>query len=181
MEFKLIHTLIPPDILYSLPRGIKFINKNGREYLVIEELTCSKGHSLLSDAVKIHGEPSVKIKVKLGNEEGLIFIDAYWGSHAKLFSFLPDLKKDQYIADVRCPECNTSLIINEKCAVDSCESHKTIEFNLPGGKNKIYVCAKLGCPGHRIDIVDIPNDYSTKISEINFFGSQIEDNLFEGI
>ncbi|MCG8571384.1 MAG: hypothetical protein MJB14_14715 [Spirochaetes bacterium] len=178
---ELIHKMIPPNILYSLPKGIKFINRHGKEFLVIEELTCPKGHSLLSESVKIHGEPSVRLHMKIGDKEGLVFIDSYWGSHSKLFSFIPNIDKEEVIADVTCPECGVSLVVDEKCHQTDCHSEKAIVFHLPGDKNKIYVCARLGCPDHRIEIVDIPHMYVEKISEINYFDNQEEENLFEGI
>lgn len=51
---------------------------------------------------------------------------------------------------------------------------------LPGTDNRILVCARLGCPGHKVYIHDVPARTNKAISEINYFGAQIDD-IFKGI
>ena len=49
---------------------------------------------------------------------------------------------------------------------------------LPGKKNKILLCARLGCPGHRIEISRMQENIVKKVSEINYFGSGLGDDIF---
>ncbi|MEW5815932.1 MAG: hypothetical protein AB1798_11140 [Spirochaetota bacterium] len=183
---RLIHNQIPLEFLNTLPEGIKFINKHGKEFLVVEELYCPNGHNLMVETVKLHGEPSVKIDVKLKNpggqyyQEGSFFIDAFWGSHDKLYNFIPIIKEEPVIADAFCPSCGACLMADDKCSVENCSTIPHIVFLLPGGKNKIFVCGRLGCPGHRIDIIDMPHIISETVSDINFFGEGADD-IFRGI
>jgi hypothetical protein len=177
---QLKHTTIPLRFLDQLPEGIKFIHKQDKEFLVVEELTCPNNHSLMAPSVCIHGEPSVMMKVRLGGIEGLLFVDAFWGSHAKLFSFIPRLSEEHPLVEAFCPTCGVSLLTDEACSLPECECQKSILFHLPGAKNRILVCARLGCPGHLMDISDLPHRLSESVSEINYFGAAVDD-FFEGI
>jgi ribosomal protein S27AE len=131
------------------------------------------------DTVRIHGEPAVKIRVKIGKREGSFFIDAFWGSHKKLFDFLPEAEAAAAV-EAFCPECGTSLMVEDHCGEAGCGESKYIQLILPGTKNRVLVCGRLGCPGHRLDIQKVPDGVIQKVSGINFFGSQIDD-YFGGI
>ncbi len=177
---QLVHKEIPYRFLQHLPEGIKFIHKHGKEFLVVEELYCPNHHSLIAESVCIHGQPSVTMKIRLGGQEGLLFVDAFWGSHAKLYSFIPKLDEEQPLVEAFCPTCGVSLLIDETCTYTDCNCEKNIRFYLPGTKNRILVCARLGCPGHLMDISDLPHNLSETVSEINYFGAAVDD-FFEGI
>jgi hypothetical protein len=185
---ELVHNEIPKEFLDVLPEGIKYIARQGKTFLVVEDVRCPKGHSLMVDTVRIHGEPAIKIHVKIGKQEGSFFIDAFWGSHKKLFDFLPDVQ-GAVVVEASCPECGTSLMTDDRCDASGCGEAKHIQLILPrsswtedqgGEKNKVLVCGRLGCPGHRLDIQKVPDGVIQKISDINFFGSQIDD-YFGGI
>jgi hypothetical protein len=171
---------IPEEFIETLPEGMKFVHKHGREFLVVEEVFCSKGHSLIADSVQIHGEPSIKIDVTIEKQAGSFYIDAFWGSHAKLYSFMPVLKEKDTIIEAFCPVCGTSLITESACEQEACAAKQHIFFELPDKGNRILVCARLGCPGHRIEIRNIPVDVTEMVSEINYFGAQMDD-VFKGI
>jgi hypothetical protein len=173
--------MIPVEFLSSLPEGIKYIHKHEKEFFVIEEVMCPNGHNLISEAVLIHGEPSIKINVSLSGQKGIIYIDAFWGSHAKLYDFLPAAQDKPVTVEASCPACGISLMENKgKCSQKGCSSTRYISFRLPGGSNKIYDCSRLGCPGHKIEITDLPHYISEAVSEINYFGSSY-DEIFKGI
>jgi hypothetical protein len=165
--------------LTAIPEGIKFIKKHGKDFLVVEKIFCPKGHNLIVNTVCIHGEPSLKLRVEVGKSEGLVFVDAFWGGHAKLYNFIPDIKSAGPMSKVFCPECGADMIVEDKCRYKGCDSKKAILFRLPGENNKIYVCAKLGCPGHRMDIVDLNKRVSEEVSNINYFGTKADDILME--
>ncbi len=199
---ELVHTKIPREFLDRLPEGMKFIHRHGKEFLVVEEIFCPKGHSLMSDSVRIHGEPSIRIAVGRSQDaaptgatgdpladnsvdgtaaadratagattgRGLIFVDAFWGSHAKLYSFFPQSGCADYLVDAHCPHCGVSMMVKRPCSRDDCDSDEGIQFFLPGENSSVTVCAKLGCPDHELLVRGLPSDALEAVSEINFFG-----------
>lgn len=171
---------IPEEFIETLPEGMKFVHKHGKEFLVIEDVRCPNGHSLIAESVHIHGEPSININVSIENQKGNFYIDAFWGSHAKLYSFLPVLKNVDPVIQAFCPVCGVSLLTESGCEQENCDAKEHIFFNLPEAGNRILVCAKLGCPGHKIEIQNIPEDVNEVVSEINYFGAQMDD-IFKGI
>lgn len=177
---EIIHKEIPKEFLETLPEGMKFITKGGKEFLVIEELYCPNGHNLIDNTVHIHGQSAIRIKVKAGGCEGTIFLDAFWGSHAILYSFIP--KNTTETIEAFCPVCEENLIIDNKCNQKKCDSTKSIQMMLPGKNNRILACAKLGCPGHSIEINEMQKKTVRKVSEINYFGIGVDDDgLFKGV
>jgi len=175
------HTVIPQELLSFLPKGILYLHKHGREFLVVEEVTCPNGHSLIVDSVKIHGEPSIKIDVRIAEQEGSFFIDAFWGSHSKLYNFIPELPKKDPVIEAYCPKCGENLIVERECTIPECSTKRHILLTLPDRENFIYVCARLGCPGHYLDVKKASKNISQRISEINYFGAQYDDDIFSGI
>jgi len=176
---KLVHKKIPAHFLAAIPEGIKYIKKQGQDFLVVEKICCPNGHNLMAERVRIHNEPSICFRIKTGNSEGLIFVDAFWGGHSKLYNFIPDFPGTAHAVEAFCVQCKTSLTVKDRCSQDNCDCKTAIKFSLPGGKNVIYVCARLGCPGHRIEIKDVPHNISEQISSINFFGAQSDYMLME--
>ncbi|MBU8913751.1 MAG: hypothetical protein KOO61_06970 [Spirochaetales bacterium] len=177
---QLVHKKVPREFLEMLPDGVKFIHRHGKEFLVVEELSCPNGHSLMAESVRIHDEPSIRIAVERPNGTGRIFIDAFWGSHAKLYDFLPAPSEDMIHIEARCATCGVSLSVERPCGRMECDSQKNFLFHLPGENNFVYVCAKLGCPEHSIVVGGVPQHLNKLISEINYFGYG-EDEQFKGI
>lgn len=175
---KLIHKKIPAQFLKAMPRGLKHVRKHGQEFLVVKKVTCPNGHDLMADTVRIHGEPSIRIHMKMGKTEGLVFVDAYWGGHEKLYNFIPDTSAGT-LSKVTCPVCGTDMVVNEKCHEKKCGSGRAINFHLPGKQDRIIVCARLGCPGHRIEVSKLSLEVTDEVSEINFPPAQEEDILLE--
>lgn len=178
MELKKVK--IPEGFLEALPQGIKYIRKNHKDFLVIDEIYCSDGHNLKADYVQIHGEPSIRIDVDIRGERGSFFIDAFWGSYAKLYSFIPKIEENRIIIQAFCPLCGINLMTRDFCEEEGCGTEEHVELFLPGTENRILVCARLGCPGHKVYIYDVPVQMNRTISEINYFGAQIDD-IFKGI
>lgn len=170
---------VPLEFLKALPEGIKFVNKQSKDFLIVDHICCPNGHKLNTDNVRIHGEPAIKIAVKIGSTEGIVFLDPFWGGHNKLYNFVPDIVSSKGIAEVFCPICNVSMTVDLPCKI--CSSSKHIVFTLPDHNNKIYVCAKLGCAGHKMEITKIPEPVSDIVNDINYFGEQEETDIFEGL
>ena len=168
---KLTHNVIPPEFLKNIPRGMKYVMRNGKDFLVVEQVFCPNGHSLMVDNVRLHGEPSIWLTLRIGNTEGTVFLDSFWGSHDKLYSFIPNLKDaESEKNDVMCPSCGCSLVALMKKGCKTCGSNRIIVMHLPGAQNKIMACARLGCPWHRIVAEEIPHKYTGMVDDINYFG-----------
>ena len=172
---QLTHSEIPLEFLSSLPEGMKFIHRHGKGYMVVEEVLCPNGHSLIADSVRIHDEPSIKLHLTVARESGIIFIDAFWGSHAKLYNFVPKVTTDDALASATCPVCDVSLNAPYDCHEPGCGSHEGIKLHLPGGQGTIGVCARHGCPGHRLEVHGAPARLIETVSAINFFGEGGDD------
>lgn len=172
---------IPPAFIKTIPKGFRLIKRKNDDFLLIDSLFCPRGHNLIDESVRIHGEASIKLSVKISNETGFLFIDAFWGSHAKLFSFIPSLTKNQKnFVEGFCPKCDSSITEHFSCKTSGCDSEKSLLLILPGTKNLIHVCAKLGCPGHSLEIRDMAHEVLDSISNINYFGTG-SDEFFGGI
>lgn len=168
---KLAALKIPEKFRRSMPRGLRLVKKEGHDFLLVESAFCPNGHNLIVDSVRIHDEASVRFKIAAGETSGIVFADAFWGSHAKLLSFVPAMPaKGPCIVDAECPYCDVSLNAPHACTEKGCPSGTAIRLLLPGSKNTIFVCARLGCPGHLLDIVDMPKAVVRSVSGINFFG-----------
>ncbi len=171
---------IPEDLLRSLPDGMKFLMVKGQQFLVVLEVACPEGHSLMDEDVRIHGEPSIRIKVDAGKSSGHLFVDPFWGGHSKLYDFVPVMGARQKVLSVSCPVCGTSLMEKSACRTDACGAGDAFVLHLPGGKNKIHVCARLGCPGHHLEVLDMPLKLSDELDQIHYFQTY-EDEIFGGI
>jgi hypothetical protein len=171
LTLELQHREIPIEFFQRLPDGIKIVKRHGKEFMVVEMVLGPGGENLMSDSVHIHGEPSIRLGVQIGGQRGLIFVDSYWGGHAKLYSFVPEVAGQDAEVDAFVPETGATLMANRSCDVDGCTCARSIILALPDGKSRVYVCARLGCPGHAIEVADLPASVSKTISSINFFGA----------
>lgn len=179
---ELIHNEIPLEFIRHLPEGVKLVVRHGREFLVVERVESRSGESLIADHVRIHGEPSIRLGTRIGDQDGLLFVDAYWGSHAKLYSFIPNLETGEQFVDAYVAGTKESLMVDYACDVEGCGSHRGIELVLPGGENRVLVCARLGCPGHRLDLANLSKPVQDSLSGINFFGAgSLEDDWFDSV
>jgi hypothetical protein len=178
---KLAAKKVPEKFIRAMPRGLRLVNKDGSDFLLVESAFCPKGHNLVVDSVRIHDEASVKMKIKVGDESGFVYADSFWGSHAKLFSFIPGVSgAGPLYVEAHCPYCDASLVEEFACGHKGCGSQQSLRLVLPGGKNSIHVCARLGCPGHVLDIVDLPRSVVHTVSGINYFGAGTDD-VFGGM
>lgn len=162
-----------------MPEGIKFVKKHRKDFLIVEKLYCPRGHNLMADVVRIHGEQSIKFRLQVGKSEGLVFLDAFWGGHAKLYNFIPDVSSLGPVVKAFCPACGANMIVDDKCRQEGCDCTQAILFTLHGNRNKIYVCAKLGCPGHRMEIANLPRRVLEEVSDINYVGIMADDIFME--
>lgn len=77
----------------------------------IKKATCSKRHSLMDNEFKIDGLPALKLKVLSGSKEGIIHLDPVYGKRRNSLNLDFKIQKDSKFV---CPECNVSLIQQDK-------------------------------------------------------------------
>ena len=133
------------------------VSPNG---LHIEHPTCSKGHSLRCDKVKIHNYPSIKAKAKVNDKEGLIYIDPIYGSFDNIIEGMTI--PEGVLVELFCPECGENLTMpGESCKV--CSSPMFV-FHLPN-KSIVEGCLRKGCMFHELKIIDVDQQLTRLFEE----------------
>jgi signal transduction histidine kinase len=114
----------------------------------IKKAECPKRHNLIDNEFKIEGLPALKVKVVSNGEEEIIHLDPVYGKHRN--DYPSDFKIDRDTKFV-CPDCNTSLIQNDKsCPI--CGS-PVMAFEISG--QGIYeVCTSINSNWEKWDFVD---------------------------
>lgn len=114
----------------------------------IKKAECPKRHNLLDSELKIDGIPSIKVKALSNGVQSIIHLDPIYGKLRNVYAPDYDEEKDSRFV---CPECNTSLIIEDlKCP--KCESF-VIGVSVSG--QGIYkVCSTKGCTYEKWEHVD---------------------------
>jgi len=114
----------------------------------VKKASCPKRHSLIDNEFKIHGYPSLKVKVISGDKEGIIHLDPIYGKHDNDFNV--HFAIDQSTKFV-CPECGISLIKpDEVCP--KCGSPILI-FQVDG-QGFYEVCSSKNSNWERWDFID---------------------------
>ena len=123
--------------------------------LNVQHASCPKGHLLRDENVKIHGNPSLKVKIRRKKQEGLLFIDPVYGSFDNIEKDITLAHGD--VVEMFCPECGISLKDpHETCQV--CSS-PMFTFHLPKG-GIVEGCTKKGCFFHKLKILDTEKQIS---------------------
>jgi hypothetical protein len=117
--------------------------------LHVDHPTCSKGHSLRCDSVKIHDYASIKVKARYKNNSGLVYIDPIYGSFDNIIEGM-HVPEGETI-ELFCPECDENLTAKD----DSCQVclSPMFVFHLPNN-GIVEGCLKKGCMFHKLKIVD---------------------------
>jgi two-component system NtrC family sensor kinase len=114
----------------------------------IKKATCRKRHSLIDNDYKIDGMPSLKVKVISAGKEGLVHLDPVYGKHRNNFDVGFKIGKD---AKYVCPDCNSSLVMENKTC-PKCGA-PILAFEISG--EGIYeVCSSEGSNWEKWDSVD---------------------------
>ena len=128
--------------------------------LHIEHPTCSKGHSLRCDNVKIHNYSSIKVKAKVNDDEGFIYIDPIYGSFDNIIEGMKI--PEGSLVQLFCPDCGESLTMQgESCKI--CSSPMFI-FHLPN-RSIVEGCLRKGCMFHELKIVDVDKQLARLFEE----------------
>ncbi|MBK7499761.1 MAG: HAMP domain-containing protein [Ignavibacteriales bacterium] len=114
----------------------------------IKKATCRKRHSLIDNDYKIDGMPSLKVKVVSDGKEGMVHLDPVYGKHRNNFDVGFKIGKD---AKYVCPDCNNSLVLENKTC-PKCGA-PILAFEISG--EGIYeVCSSEGSNWEKWDSVD---------------------------
>lgn len=114
----------------------------------IKKALCPKYHSLMDNDFKINGLPSIKVKVVSGGNVGIIHLDPVYGKHKNDYNlnFKVD-KKTKFL----CPECDTSLVFEDK-SCPKCGS-PILKFEI-SGQGFYEVCSSENSNWEKWEFVD---------------------------
>lgn len=143
----------------------------------IKEATCPNNHNLMESNFKIGNLPSIKLKVKINENEGLLHLDPIYGMNRSNYT-IPFSPNDP--VELYCPECNISLV-NEDTKCPDCNS-SVYSIDIPG-QGKLQGCTKPGCHWQQWKKLDRSEENQFAEIKISDTGSGIEEehltNIFE--
>ncbi len=117
--------------------------------LVTVELKCIHcGHSLMDNEHQVDNVASIKLYLKLLEQEGYIWLSSIYGSY-NLDSTI-DICEGE-VAQFKCPHCFHELKSIETCV--ECDA-PMVDFHLKEG-GKVSLCSRAGCKKHSIEFEDL--------------------------
>ena len=105
------------------------------------------GHSLMNEERPVDNCPSIKLKIRIAEQEGIIHLSSVYES----CNFVCDIETPQNeLLSLSCPHCNSEIISTTEC--DVCNS-SMIPLDLELGGN-VSICSRIGCTNHFVKFVD---------------------------
>lgn len=114
----------------------------------IQHASCPRGCDLMDEETKIDGYPSIKVRAKYQDKEGIVHLDPVYGSFHNIFELDVD---SEAVVEFFCPHCGISLTDEGQTCV-ACSS-PMFALHLPHG-GIIEACLKNGCLEHSLKLVD---------------------------
>jgi len=105
------------------------------------------GQSLMDEKRLVDNCPSIKLKIGIGDKEGIIHLSSVYESYNYLCDL--DTKKDETIR-LYCEHCNSEIKSTNTC--DVCDS-SMIPLDLELG-GTVSICSRIGCDNHFVKFVD---------------------------
>jgi NADH-quinone oxidoreductase subunit E len=104
------------------------------------------GHTLMDEGHAINGRASIRLAASFAGKAGTLRLSAFYGS--------TDVDCDSQIPAgaltvLSCPHCGREL----SGASDCSECGAAMAMMTAGKHAMVYVCARRGCPGHRLDLL----------------------------
>ncbi len=138
--------------------------------LVSVQLKCVHcGHLLMDEEHPIDNVPSIKVYLKIGDNEGYIWLSSIYGSY-NLESNIEI--KDGEIAQFKCPHCFHELKSAETCG--ECGA-PMVDFHLFEG-GKVSLCSRAGCKKHSIEFEDLATAMNHFYTEVEMQNSLSGDS-----
>jgi two-component system NtrC family sensor kinase len=116
--------------------------------LQIKRALCPKRHDLVDRKVQIEAKPAISMRFRKKKETGLIHLNAMYGSNNHQLNGMPAIGKG---VELMCPDCSTSLIVDDELC-PKCES-PIYAYEVPL-KGLVQGCLADGCGWHRWEQVD---------------------------
>jgi two-component system NtrC family sensor kinase len=116
--------------------------------LQIKRALCPKRHDLVDRKVQIEAKPAISMRFRKKKETGLIHLNAMYGSNNHRLNGMPAIGKG---VELMCPDCSTSLIVDDELC-PKCES-PIYAYEVPL-KGLVQGCLADGCGWHRWEQVD---------------------------
>ena len=109
------------------------------------QLSCPNcKHSLMTPERRIDGLNAVRIKAKVMDSVGDIFLSQVYGSYQKEFSGTKDVKGS--VIEGLCPHCHAPFPVHQMCECDA----PLFSLSLHGG-GFINICSRNGCERHSLE------------------------------
>jgi len=114
----------------------------------VQHATCPNGHSLMDPDHKINRYPSITVKAKYKDLEGMIHLDPVYGSFKTVSEIkVPEGEEVEFF----CPQCGVTLTFDDiKC--EECGA-SMFGVYLPRG-GRVEACLRNGCQFHNLKMVD---------------------------
>ncbi|MBA7532509.1 hypothetical protein ES705_24735 [subsurface metagenome] len=121
------------------------------------------GESLMDEKTLVDNCPSYKLRIKIGEKEGIMNLSSVWES----YNYLCDVETpEDAIIKIFCSHCNSEIISDAKCEV--CKA-PMIPLDLELG-GKIDICSRVGCKNHFMKFVDLTFALKNLFSESELNG-----------
>lgn len=109
------------------------------------------GHTLMDAGRAIDGRASIKLATSFAGRAGILHLSAYYGSvDVECDGEIPD----GALAVLSCPYCGQELSGGADCS----ECGATMATMAAGRYAALHICARRGCPGHRLDLLATTQD-----------------------
>ena len=133
--------------------------------LISLKVKCPICHTSLMDSENlVDKQPSVKMKIHVNNQKGIIWLSSIYGS----YNFHSDIEvPEDEIGIFECPHCKNQIISDKKC--DICSSPLVQFYLLDGGK--VSICSKAGCKNHSVEFQDLKTALSHMYQDFSYHGS----------
>ncbi|HEX7401796.1 MAG TPA: class I tRNA ligase family protein [candidate division Zixibacteria bacterium] len=120
------------------------------------------GKSLMEEAHKIDGYPSVKVFIEHEKKKGVLYLSSLYGSYnIETDVFVPEKKLASFI----CPHCQKELKSKRACEV--CQA-PMVPFNFVSG-GIIQICSRRGCKKHLVEFEKLEGELSAFYNEYGPF------------
>lgn len=128
------------------------------------------GKSLMDHEKLVDHESSIKLHIKIGNNDGIINLSSVYGS----YNYICDIDiPDRKIAEFYCPHCQAQIIKEEKCKI--CKA-PMIPLTIDMG-GVVSICSRSGCKNHAIEFEDISVALKMLYQEYGFRGRDYPKEL----
>lgn len=126
------------------------------------------GTSLMDQEHPVDNEPSIKLNIKIDDEEGTIYLSSIYGS----YNYTCDLEVEEgKVARFFCPDCEDELTSDVEC--EECGAPMIPLYLIEGGK--ITFCSRAGCKKHTAEFEDLSSALQHIYKDYSYFSSRAEE------